>query len=362
MSTLSFAKRPMVILTIIVVIAAAIGYWLMSKPSGPAGMGAGGMPPTVVTTADATTQKWQQAIAATGSLKAENGIVLRNEVSGRVTAIYFHSGDAVKTGQALIQLNPAVLNAELAIAKSQRKLSKSEFDQAEELFRKKAWSKKQYDEAQAKLESSTATVAKTKAELAQLHITAPFNGRLGLRQISVGDYLAAGTGIVNLQSLDPMSVDFSLPQIYLNQVNAGDPVSIYSRSHPQKKFHGKVIAMDSLVDADTRSINVRASIANQHKVLLPGTFVEVNLLVGKPVGRITVPHLAIVYSPQGDYVYRLIKGHAIKTLVKLGQQRANDIAITAGLKQGETVITAGQLKIYDGAKVMLAKHRSPHKK
>lgn len=246
-------KRKSVLLIIVIVLAlAAYGLYrhFAAKTEGP---GMGGMPPTVVEIAKAKTQHWQDSIAATGSLRAQQGIVLRNEVVGRVTKISFHSGQTVTAGQTLVDLNPAILKAQLAYDTAQVTLNKNEFDRINQLYKKKYRSKQDLDKAQANLSSAHANEDKTKAQLNQLIIKAPFSGKIGLRKISLGDYLAAGTAIANLQKLDPMYVDFSLPQVYLKQLKIDEQIKIHSRSYPKQQFHGKVLAFDSLINPDTRS-------------------------------------------------------------------------------------------------------------
>jgi len=310
------------------------------------------VPPTVVSVTPVKQQNWQNVIQATGSLVAKQGIVVEAEAAGRVTKIYFHSGEQVKTGQPLVQLNPAILKAQLAYDRAQYHLSRSNFQRIKMLYQQKVASQATLDTSQATMDSASANVDQTRAELAQLLIRAPFSGKLGLRQMSLGDFLAAGTPIANLQSMDPMYVDFSIPQIYLTDLTNGETVTIDSQSYPKQHFTGKVIAFDSVINPDTRSIEVRASIPNKDGKLIPGTFVEVNLFVGKAKPILTVPLPAIVYSPEGDSIYAFMKNKSISIPVKLGQQRGNEVAITANLKPKQLIITAGQMKIFNGAPVM----------
>ncbi len=251
------------------------------------------IPPTVVNTAKATQQEWRAQIKATGTLEATQGITLKSAVTqgGIITGIFFRSGQYVKAGQPLFQLNPG---ADRTI------------------------------------------------------IRAPFSGRLGLKQVDLGDFVSQGTSLVTLQDTDPMKVDFTVPQTYLGVLGLGQEVTVTANAYPNKGFRGAVYAINSQLDSNTRSLEMWASIPNKDQVLVPGTFVEVTLYAGEKRPVVTVPQSAIVYANTGDFVYRIVNNRAVQTNVILGQRRGNLIAIKQGLDIGSEVATSGQNKFADG--------------
>lgn len=321
-----------------------------------AGMAASNkMPPVVVNVAKAKDVTQQNSIYATGNLIAQQGITVKAETNGRITKILFKSGQYVNQGQPLVQIYPDILQAKLVSATAALKLSQRTFNRLSKLYRTKAISKSDLDTATAKLQEDKALVDQTKAQLDQTLIKAPFNGYLGIRQVSLGDYITEGQSIVNLQDTDPMYVDFTVPEKYLSSVKTGQRVVISSNAFGQSKYDGKIIAMESKVNQATRTLTMRAELPNPKHTLIPGTFVEVELYIGQKQQAVSVPQTAIVYDDQGNYVYRLENNKAIKTPVRLGRRGKQNIIITHGLKAGDTIVTAGLQKLHDGSIVMLEK-------
>lgn len=311
------------------------------------------MPPTVVDFAVAKQITWQPSTNVTGSLNAINGIMIKSETSGRVTKIYFKSGEFVQKDKPIIQIYPDILQAELQKAQAQLDLSKLDYDRSLKLYDKKYVSKADIDKARTDVTSNEAQVQQLKAELDQTLIKAPFSGQLGLRQVSVGDFLTPGSEIVNLEQLNPIRVDFSIPEIYLNQVKVGQTVNISSRAFPNKHFIGKIYAINSVVDPQSRSLDVRASIPNTEYQLLPGAFVEVKVLFGGPKNVLVVPQTAIVYSADKSIVYKVVNHKAVATTVTLGEKLDNDLVIIkSGLNRNDQIVSDGQVKIEDGANIM----------
>lgn len=311
------------------------------------------LPPAVVNMTAVTATQWQNSIEATGSLSAFNGIMVKAEIDGRITKILFKSGQFAKNGQPLIQIYPDIIRAELQQAQAQLNLNELDYQRALKLYQKHFVSSSDLDKARATMTSSQAQVNQFKAQLSQTLIRAPFDGKLGLRQVSLGDYVTAGTGIVNLEALDPIRVDFSVPEIYVSQLKVGQSVSVRSRSFPTETFKGKIYAINSVIDPNTRSLDVRASIPNNQHKLLPGAFVEVTPMLGNPQSVLVVPQTAIVYSADENFVYKVINQKAVKTKVTLGLKLDDNlIIITSGLKTGDQVVSGGQVKIQDGASVM----------
>jgi membrane fusion protein (multidrug efflux system) len=312
----------------------------------------GGMPPAVVAIAPVKVETWQNNVTAIGTLSANQGIVIKPEIEGRVTGVYFRSGDYVKVGTPLLQINPDILKAQYAQAEAKAKLAKANYQRTITLYNKRVFAKADLDTALANYQSDQATADQAKASLEQSLIRAPFSGRLGMRQVNLGDYVASGQAIVNLEATDPMRVDFSVPEIYINQVALGQTVDISSRSYLKTTFKGRVYALDSMIDPNTRTLAVRAVIANKEQKLIPGAFVDVKLLTGKPQKTIVIPQTALSYEGNNINVYKVVNGKAVKTQVTTGMRKDDNIAILTGLKAGDSVITAGQMKVTDGQAVM----------
>jgi membrane fusion protein (multidrug efflux system) len=213
-------------------------------------------------------------------------------------------------------------------------------------------SKSDYDKAQATYSSAKAKVENMQAQLRQANIVAPFSGRLGLSQINIGDYINAGQSVVNLQSLDPLRVDFSVPELYLNKAAVGQTVILQTDSYPGEKFIGKVEAIESLVNQNNRTLNIRAEVPNKDKKLLPGGFAEVTLQFVLQQQLIIIPQTSVVYDPNGNYVFKVVSGKAVKAAVTLGEMNSSNIIIKSGVKSGDVIITAGQLKIHEGSPVV----------
>lgn len=311
------------------------------------------MPPTVVETAKVKSQNWQQQVAATGTLAANQGAVLRAEVDGRVTKIYFQPGQTVSEGAALIDINPAILEGQLHSLEAQLKLNEINYQRSQELYRRKLYPKAELDKQLASLNSSKADVASAKAKLAQAKIQAPFAGKIGLNRVNVGDYISAGKELVSLQSLDPMRVDFNVPEAYSSTLKAGQAITVKVASHGGKIFQGKLTGVDSMVDPKTRSIAVRAQIPNPDQSLLPGAFADIILYISEQKPVLTVPQQAVVYDQGKMFVYKVVNNKAVKCPVELGKRIANDIIINSGLAANDIVVTAGQLKLQDQAPVMV---------
>lgn len=309
--------------------------------------GAGGMqmPPPVVLAQAVKTQPWQQEIHATGSLSALDGIVVRPEIPGRVTQIYFKSGEDVTQGTPLMALDQNILQAQLKSYQANLVLRQQQYDRAGKLYKLNAVAQADFQTAESNLRAAQAQTDEAAAQLKQAIITAPFNGRLGLRLVSVGDYVTPGQNLVNLQSLNPIVVNFSVPEVYLNKIAVGDNVEIHSDAFPNQAFNGKVYALDSVIDPNTRTLPMRATIPNPDKKLLPGSFVEVTLFAGQQQNVITIPQMAILSSLQGNYVYRLVDGKAIKTPIEILSRGDTNTIIKSGLKAGDIIITDGQIKI-----------------
>lgn len=303
------------------------------------------IPPAFVETTRVTSTGNQQELSSTGNVVANPGIIVRSEIAGRITQIFFKPGEKVVAGAPLIEIYPDVIKAELAQCQADLKLKQLSYERIAKLYESHTVSKAEYDNALAALDSAKAKQEEMNAKLRQTLLTASFSGRTGINLVNLGDYVNVGQDLVSLQTLDPIYIDFSVPEMYVHQVRVNQEISVTSESSPNEIFKGTVFAIDPLADSKTRSIKIRAVVPNKEEKLLPGTFVEVTLLSGKQQQVIKIPQTAVVYDAAGDYVYKVVDGHAKKTAVVLGERDGTNISVKQGLVVGDIVVTAGQLKI-----------------
>ncbi len=306
--------------------------------------------PQVVEATKAVSDDWQQKIEATGSLSANQGVVVSPETDGIVTKIFFKSGDYVEQNAPLVQLDNSIERANLASALSQIPLDKANYQRMLDLYNKNVGSKQDVDTQKANLDQARAEAEKAQAELELKLILAPFSGQLGLRQIDLGQFLDKGDPIVNLESIDPMRVEFTVPQRYIPLIQIGQKVTMTSDTYPGRTFSGNVYATDSALDLNTRSIGVWASIPNDDHSLVPGSFVNVTLYVGEPQPVIVIPQQALIYNNVSDFVYTVVNNKAVKTDVKFTQTQGESVSVT-GIKANDIVVTSGQNKLSDGVAV-----------
>ncbi|MDQ6917304.1 MAG: efflux RND transporter periplasmic adaptor subunit [Pseudomonadota bacterium] len=345
----------------LIVVAGTVGFWL-GRPAGPSTNGGAiaSSPATAATPAVSVEAgkverlALPQGITAVGSLRSDESITLRPEVAGRISAIQFREGERVAKGTPLVKLDPSISQAELQQAQANMTLAKAKYDRAIDLQGKGFVSGQAKDEAENNLKVTEASLALAQAKLAKLSIAAPFSGIIGLRSVSVGDYVKEGADMVNLEAIDPLKVDFRVPEIYLSQIRVGQSLTMNLDAMPGKTYEAKVIAINPLVDAAGRAVVIRAQVRNQDTTLRPGMFVRVRLLTHDKQEALVVPEQAIV--PQGDewFVYRVVAGKAQRAKVEIGQRRDGKAEVLKGLNDGDVVITAGQLKIREGVPVQIA--------
>jgi membrane fusion protein (multidrug efflux system) len=351
-----------VLVLLVVALAAGGGYWygthqpartqtVAKAPAGAAASGQGGAQAMVVEATKVALQPMPQAITAVGSLRSDESVTVRPEVGGRISEILFKEGQHVAKGTTLIRLDASVNAAEVQQAQANLKLAQSKYDRAVELSRQNFISKQAKDEAENNLHVAEAAVSLATARLAKMEIRAPFSGVIGLRVVSVGDYVKEGTDVVNLESIDALKVDFRVPEIYLSQVQTGQTLSISLDALPGKSFEGKVFALNPLLDSAGRSLVIRAVVSNPDRSLRPGMFARVKLITRDERDALVIPEQAIV--PQGDeqYVYRIVDGRATRVKVAIGQRRDAKVEVLNGLAPNDVVVTAGQLKLRDGMPV-----------
>lgn len=317
-----------------------------AKPGAPAGS-----PAMAVEMAKATAMRIDDEIAAVGTLKSVDSVVLRPETAGRVAAIRFADGERVKKGELLIELDAATQAAELQQARANLGLAQTNLKRSEELFERKFVAQRSLDEAEAQLKVQEAAVALAEARLGKMRLRAPFDGIVGLRSVSVGDFVKDGQEMVNFEGVRTLKVDFRLPESNLPRLARGQRVEVVSDALPNRSFTATVDAIDPLVDTGGRSLALRAVLANADGALRPGMFVRVRLLFGSRERVLMVPEQALVTAAQGQAVFVVVDGKVKQVPVKLGIRRAGSVEVAEGLRDGDTVVTAGQLKLRDGAAV-----------
>jgi len=355
---------PVVLALVVVGLAAGGGYWLGQQRAPGAGasavaapaQNAGAAAPNAVTVeaVKVGTAAMPQTITAVGSLRSDESITVRPEVAGRISAILFNEGQRVGKGATLVKLDPSINQADVEQARANLKLAKSKFDRAVDLAKSNFISGQAKDEAENNLRVAEASLQLAEAKLAKTEIKAPFSGVIGLRVVSIGDYVKEGSDVVNLEAIDPLKVDFRVPEIYMRQVKVGQPLEIALDALPGKTHDGRVFAINPLVDATGRSIVIRAQVKNADTTLRPGMFARVRLITKDQQDALVIPEQAIV--PQGDeqYVFRVVDGKALRTKVAVGRRRDSKVEIVTGLAAGDVIVSAGQLKLRDGTPVAVA--------
>jgi membrane fusion protein, multidrug efflux system len=308
-----------------------------------------------VSAAPVQSVSWQRRISAVANLVALQGVHLTPQLPGQVTALYFHSGQYVHKGQRLLQLDDSNQLAQLASDRAAVELARADYERARRLFRTHAASEADVQTTHAHYQTAMAAVAGDRATLAKLAVTAPFSGWLGVREVSIGQYLSNGSEIAALNVWDPVRVQFTVPQIEIALIQVGQSVRVKVDAFPGQDFVARVTALGSEVDANSRNVTVEASLPNPKRLLRPGMFAQAELQVGASQNVVAVPTEAVTYNTYGDFVYRVEtrKGEqvAVATPVRTGETRDELTEVLSGLKAGEQVVTAGQLKLHDGATV-----------
>jgi membrane fusion protein (multidrug efflux system) len=314
------------------------------------------VPTVTVSSTKAFTDQWDLSLAAVGTLEAEKGTEVTTEASGIVDGIQFESGGAVMAGEILVTLDRSTDEAELAALEATAVLEAQELARARSLIDRGAVAKSEVDRRAAAEAAARANVAAQRARIAQKVIRAPFAGELGIRNVDLGDHLSPGTGIVTLQSLNPIHVNFKLPQQLLDDVRVGMTVGIGVEAFDDRKFTGTITAIEPLVETSTRSFEVQATLDNRERLLRPGMFAQVDVALGRTEQVVVIPQTAVSYNPYGDSVWVVLAadGGAAsieRRLVTLGRRRGDLVQVLAGLEAGDTVATSGLLKLRNGVPV-----------
>jgi membrane fusion protein (multidrug efflux system) len=319
------------------------------------------LPLETVATADVKQESWQENLTSVGSLTAVQGVTVAAELDGKIVQIAFEAGASVKAGDLLVKQDTSVEEAQLRSAEASVDLARVNLERTNQLFSKATVSQSQVDSDGAASKTALASADNIRATIAKKTIKAPFSGRLGIRLVNLGQNLKAGDAIVSLQALDPIYADFYLPQQDLAQIATGLAVRLTSDAYPNQAIEGKVTAVSPDIDASTRNVRVQATIKNGDGHLRPGMYV--NVAVELPITQhvLTIPATAVVYAPYGDTVYVVENKTDEKTsekqlvvrqqIVRLGLQRGDFVAVTSGLKAGDTVVTSGVFRLRPGAAV-----------
>ncbi len=365
----SSKQMTIMVLAVVLVFGAIYGFQQFRNSIIQKAIRGQGMPPQAVSTTIAHTEAWHPKVDATGSLHAVLGASLSTESGGLITAIHFDSGQTVTAGKLLLELNAAPLIAQLAQSRAAARLAKINYDRDLAQLKIQAVSQATVDADAANLQSAQAQVAAQQAGIAQKMIRAPFAGKLGIRQVDPGQYLAPGAAIVTLQKLDPIYLDFSVPQSELPLIKTGERLSAQTDALPGKTVEGSITAIEPQVDSGTRNLKVRATLPNPDGNLLPGLFMSLRIQQGGARQFVTLPNAAIAYNPYGSTVFIVHENGkaadgkpkltAEQRFVTTGDTRGDQVAILSGIKSGEVVVTSGQLKLHNGVPVFVNNRIQP---
>jgi membrane fusion protein (multidrug efflux system) len=357
------AKRMVLMLVIMLALIGGLGFVKFKQVEAAIEQGKNfKMPPTAVTTVVAKKEVWPSTFSVIGTAAAIQGVTIGADLPGTIDKIHFESGQWVKEGDILIELDTRQERAQLASLEAQRDLAKVTYDRSQELVKEGVIAKQEFDNATAQQKATEAQVGDTKAAIARKTIHAPFSGVLGIRQVSLGQYLAAGQAIVSLQMLSPIYVNFGVPQQDAGKVVAGHVMRITNSDLPGMAFTGRITALDSVINEQTRNIQVQAIVTNKDNKLRPGMFVQVELPLGSPRDVISLPASAINYAPYGDSVYVISdmkdpKGNTYRgvrqQVVKVEGTRGDQVAVVSGLNPGDEVVSSGVFKLRNGAPVVV---------
>lgn len=319
-------------------------------------------PPSAVTTVTVKTQTWQPVLSAVGSLRSVNGVMVSTDLAGIVSEIAFESGLPVKQGALLVQLETKQEEAQLRSTEARLGLAKTELERRRDLVAKKAIAQSEWDTAQSQLTQVQAEVEEMKALVGRKRIAAPFDGLAGIRQVNVGQYLQPGAPIVPLQSMDPIHVEFALPQQHFDTLAIGKKLRLGASGITGERFEGEITAVDSRVDENTRNVMVQGTIANPEHKLRPGMFVEVEVLLPEKEGVLAIPSSSIAYAPYGDSVYVVKEATGAdgkpgmevqQQFVQLGATRGDQVSVLSGVKEGDVIVSSGVFRLRPGAPVQV---------
>ncbi|MGH9374209.1 MAG: efflux RND transporter periplasmic adaptor subunit [Vicinamibacterales bacterium] len=362
-------KRMILMLTVTMLVIGALGFFKFRQFQAAAGQSAAFQPPPeAVTTIVAQHEQWPATLSSIGTLAAVQGVIVSADLPGTVERIAFDSGRSVRKGDVLVELDMRQEQAQLAAIEAQRELARLNFNRMKGLLSDRVISQAEFDRATAEQKQTDAQAGEIRAAIARKTIRAPFSGVLGIRQVNLGQYLAAGEPVVPLQSLDPIYVNFGVPQQDAGQIRVGRNVRITTDDLAGVEFAGRVTAIDAVVDQTTRNVQVQATLANPDGKLRPGMFVQTEVIMGDSRTLVALPAPSISYAPYGDSVfvvsdltspdgqtYRGVR----QQFVKLGGARGDQVAVLSGIKPGDEIVTSGVFKLRNGAAVLVNNNVTP---
>jgi membrane fusion protein, multidrug efflux system len=364
-------KRMVIMLIAVAVVFGAIfGFQVFKAAMIRKFITAASSPPQTISATKAGLSEWQPKIEAVGTMRAVKGADLSLEVSGVVESISFNSGDDVQEGALLLKLRTADDVAKLQSLQAMAELSDITQQRDQKQFKMQAVSQATLDTDAANLKNAQAQVAQQQAIIDKKYLRAPFAGHLGIRAVDLGQYLGPGTVIVTLQALDPIYVDFFVPQQAVDQISLGQAVGVKVDAFKDQTFEGEVSAINPKVDTGSRNVQIRATLKNAEHKLLPGMYATVDIATGAPHNYITLPQTAITYNPYGDTVYVVVDGKdtdadgkprriARQTFVTTGPTRGDQVAVLKGVEDGDMVVTSGQIKLHNGSVVFIDNSITP---
>ena len=357
------AKRMVLTLTVLTILLGGLGFVKFRQVEAAIAQGRSfRIPPTSITTVVAQRETWPSTLSVIGTAAAIQGVTVSADLPGTIDKIHFESGQWVQEGDVLVELDTRQERAQLASLEAQRDLARINYDRAQQLVKAGVISRSDYDNATAQQKATEAQVGDIRAAIARKTIRAPFSGVLGIRQVSLGQYLAAGQAIVALESLSPIYVNFGVPQQHMTEVALGRVLRVTNSDLPGMAFSGRINALDSVISEETRNIQVQAILTNKENKLRPGMFVQVELPLGEPREVVPLPASAINYAPYGDSVFVVVdmkdpQGNTYRgvrqQVVKIEGSRGDQVAVTSGVNPGDEVVSSGVFRLRNGAPVQV---------
>ncbi len=344
-------KKPGVILGILIGLLVLLFVWQYVRKEMAQQFAKSDIQVSTVEEGNVKAEVWHPQVNAIGSVKAVQGTNIGSVLDGKISQIYFKSGQMVKKGQILVQLDNLNLKAAIENARATYQLAQIHYQRVQKLYRSHSVSKETLDQARAQMQEDKATLDQAIALFNQSIIRAPFDGKIGLRQVSIGEMVPKGALIASVQQIDPVYVDFDLSEGFINQVRVGDSVELTTSTYLKKVFTGKITATNSTLNVNTRTLNIRAMVSNTEQLLIPGMFVNVNVIVPQNQDVLTVPEMAVSYSPFGDAVFKIVGNKAQQIYVKLGEQRGDRVAISGKVMANERIVTNGVFKLQNDSMI-----------
>lgn len=327
------------------------------------------MPATTVSSAVVKEEDWAPVRSSVGSISPVQGAIVSAELAGVVSKIGFENGGQAKKDDLLVQLDASAEEAQLHSSQADLELARADLDRARDLATRKVVSKAELDTAESKFKQKQASVDQMRSMISKKTVRAPFDGQLGIRQVNVGQSLTAGQQVVSLQSLDPVYADFALPQQYFSEIREGLEVRVTTDAVPGRIFHGKLSAVNSMVDVATRNVALQATLENSDHSLRPGMFAKVEVVLPQKQRSLVIPGTAVSYAPFGDSVYVIETKKDEKTgeetqtirqqFIRIGETRGDFVSVTTGLKAGEQVVSTGVFKLRNGMSVTINNDLAP---